>query len=153
MKSRFALLAVPVVTLALTVSGCSGSGSSSSSSSPSKPVTNDMAREALVKAKLASVCSQEEYVTCQTTDGAGAYAVMVMSKADLDATFDRLCTAVAGPSSDPDKTLDEMKMVTDRNSFLAVGEIGLSFPTGVDPAAVQKVLGGEVVSMTELCAK
>ena len=151
MRSQLALLAIPVMTVSLALSGCSGAGTSSTSSTPTKPVTNQFARESLVKAKLASACSEEEFVTCQTPDGTGAYAVMVMSKSDLDATFSRLCTAVAGPSSDPDATLEEMKLVTDRNSFLVVGEIGLAFPTGLDPNGVQKVLGGEVVSMAQLC--
>jgi hypothetical protein len=153
MRTRLALLTLPVLAASLVVSGCSSSASSSTSSAPSKPVTKQFARESLVKAKLATVCSEEEYVVCQTPDGSGAFAVMVMSQADLDATFQRLCSAVAGPSSDPDKTLDEMKIVTDRSSFLVVGEIGLAFPTGADPSAVQKVLGGEVVSMTQLCSK
>ena len=153
MRTQLVLLTIPFLAASLVVSGCSSSGTASSSSAPSKPVTKQFARESLVKAKLASACSEEEFVTCQTSDGSGAYAVMVMSKADLDATFTRLCTAVAGPSSDPDKTLEEMKLVTDRNSFLVVGEIGLAFPTGLDPSAVQKVLGGEVVSMARLCAK
>jgi hypothetical protein len=150
------LLAAIAASSGLLVAGCSSSSSGGSSSeAPSGPkpvVTKQFAREALVKANVAGACAEQEYITCQTLDGSGSFAVMIMPKADIDATFTRLCTALAGPSSDPDKALADMKMITDRESFLVVGQTGLAFPTSVDPQAIQKVLGGEIVSMADICA-
>jgi hypothetical protein len=143
---------VIAVGAALLLAAC-GSSSGAASSTPAKAVTPESARVDLVKAKVAGACAQEEYVTCQTMDGSGKFAVMVMSEADLTATFTRLCKALAGQNSDPDPaSLGNMKIITDKKSFLVVGGVGLTLPTSVDPAAVQKVLGGEVVSMADLCA-
>jgi uncharacterized lipoprotein YajG len=144
--------AIIAVGAAVLLAACSSS-SGTASSAPAKPVTADSARVDLVTAKIAGACAQEEYVTCQTMDGSGKFAVMVMSEADIQATFTRLCKALAGQGSDPDPaTLGNMKLVTDKKSFLVVGGVGLTMPTSVDPAAIQKVLGGEVVSMADICA-
>jgi hypothetical protein len=144
------------VGLAILLAACSSSGTSSGSATPTstpKAVTAESARVDLVTAKVAGACAQEEYVTCTTMDGTGQFAVMVMSPTDLTATFARLCKALASPNSDPDPTtLGGMKVVTDRTSFLVVGSIGLAFPTSVDPEAIRKVLGGDVISMTDVCA-
>jgi hypothetical protein len=137
---------------ALLLAACGSSGAGAAASS-AKPVTAERARVDLVTSKVAGACAQEEYVTCQTMDGSGKFAVMVMSEADLTATFTRLCKALAGQNSDPDPaSLGNMKIITDKKTFLVVGGIGLTLPTSVDPAAVQKVLGGEVVSMADICA-
>jgi hypothetical protein len=136
---------------ALLLAACSSS-SGAAAPSPAKAVTAASARVDLVTAKVAGACAEEEYVTCQTMDGTGQFAVMVMSEAEVTATFDRLCKALASQGSDPDPTnLGAMKLVTDRKSFLVVGSIGLAFPASVDPSAIQKVLGGEVVSMADIC--
>jgi hypothetical protein len=117
----------------------------------SKPVTAESARVDLIKANLASVCVEEDFVTCRTMDGSGKYAVMVMPKSDLDQTFARLCTALVGDGSTPNPTAEEIEIVTDRTSFLVVGEIGLSFPASVTPQQVQQVLGGDVTRLVDLC--
>jgi hypothetical protein len=138
---------------ALLLAACSSSSGTGAPASPTKPVTAESARVALVKAKVAGACAQEEFVTCTTMDGTSQFAVMVMPAADVTATFDRLCKALASQNSDPDpSTLGDMKVVTDRTSFLVVGSIGLAFPKNVDPEAIRQVLGGEVVSMADLCA-
>jgi hypothetical protein len=140
-----------IVGSALLLTACGTSGGTAAPT-PAKAVTAASARVDLVTAKVAGACAEEEYVTCQTMDGTGKFAVMVMTEAELTATFARLCKALASEGSDPDPTnLGNMKVVTDRTSFLVVGSIGLAFPTNVDPAAIQKVLGGEVVSMADIC--
>ena len=56
-----------------------------------------------------------------------------------------LLTLVAGPGFFTEKEMPSepmIEIVTDRTSFLVVGEIGLSFPPSIAPEQVQQVLGG-----------
>ena len=133
---------------ALLLSAC---GTSPNAAPEAKNVTAESARLDLVNADLASVCAEEDFVTCTTMDGSGKYAVMVMPKADLDETFDRLCTALVGDGTTANPAAEEIEIVTDRTSFLVVGEIGLSFPPSIAPEQVQQVLGGEVTRLVDLC--
>ena len=143
-------IAALAATAALLLASCT-SATDAAPTASAKPVTAESARLDLVDADLASVCSQEEYVTCTTMDGSGRYAVMVMGQADLDETFTRLCTALVGDGSTPNPAVDEIEIVTDRTSFLVVGEIGLAFPPAITPQDVHQVLGGEITKLTDLC--
>ncbi|MBK9740410.1 MAG: hypothetical protein IPO93_13065 [Actinobacteria bacterium] len=135
---------------ALLLASCT-SATDAEPTGPTKAVTADSARLDLVEASLASVCSQEDYVICTTMDGSGRYAVMVMGQAELDETFTRLCTALVGDGSSQNPAVDKIEIVTDRTSFLVVGEIGLAFPPAITPQDVQQVLGGEVTKLADLC--
>ncbi len=160
MKSRH--LAATALVAALALASCSGGSEASDAEGSAAtvasdaveypPVTNDLAREALVDAEIALVCSSEDFVKCKSMDGEGTFAVMVMTAADLDATFARICANLVPPGATPDPALAVMKVVTDRRSFLVVGDTAMQFPDSVDPEKIRDVLGGEVVSFDVLCA-
>ncbi len=157
---KFRFLLVPALVATMLLASCSSSGSSNADGSgPSEaqildrgPVTNDSAREDLVKAEIAIACSSDDFVKCQSATGSGTFAVMVMSQDELDATFARICASLVTSAESLDPAVNQMRVVTDRRSFLVVGDTGLQFPDDVNPEKIRDVLGGQVVSFATICA-
>jgi len=157
---KFRFLLVPALLATLVLASCSSSGSSSAEGSTASaaqmldrgPVTNESAREDLVQSGVAAACSSDDFVKCQSADGTGTFAVMVMSQDDLDATFARICASLVTSAESLDPAVNQMTIVTDRRSFLVVGDTALQFPDDVDPEKIRDVLGGQVVSFATICA-
>ena len=82
--------------------------------------------------------------TCTSPSGS-KYNVMVMSQADYGEVTEIVCEG-------GNDALLALPVLTDKSSFIAMGEVNLQFPADASAAALQKVLGGEIETFGALCA-
>jgi hypothetical protein len=133
---------IATVSVVLSVAACSGKG-----------VTSESAQSQLKDAGLATSCTQQTSdvgsgsmtMNACTSPSGSKYNVLVMSQADYGEVTKIVCQG-------GNDALLALPVLTDKSSFIALGEVNLQFPADASAAALQKVLCGDIETFGALCA-